>query len=65
MTISLVFRRGHRVRLEVASANLPLFSRHPNSGGDLSSETELRTARQSVHHDAGLASHLLLSLVPR
>jgi len=63
---SMLFRAGHRVRLEVSSSNFPRFSRHPNTDGDLTAvdEAGLQVARQTVYHDAARASCLLLPVVP-
>ena len=62
---SNVFRRGHRIRLEVASSNFPRFDRNPNSGKPFGSDTELLSARQTVFHDRDHPSHLLLPVIPR
>jgi uncharacterized protein len=64
---SVVFARGHRIRLEVSSSNFPRFDRNPNTGGDIASarESDLRTARQTVFHDAARASRLELPIVER
>ena len=63
---SMLFRAGHRIRLQVSSSNFPRFSRHPNVGGDLAAATEadLRPALQTVFHDAERASYLELPIVP-
>ena len=60
-----VFRRGHRIRLEVASSNFPRFDRNPNSGKPFGTDTELLSARQTVFHDRDHPSHLLLPVIPR
>lgn len=62
---SMVFRRGHRLRLEVSSSNFPRFDRNPNTGGDNARATasDLRAARQRVFGDAERASHLELPIV--
>ena len=64
---SMLFRAGHRIRLQVSSSNFPRFSRHPNVGGDLAAATEadLCPALQTVFHDAERASYLELPIVPR
>jgi len=59
-----LFRRGHRIRIEVASANYPRFNRNPNTGGSLADETELVPARQRVFHDTDHPSHLVLPVLP-
>lgn len=60
---SNVFRRGHRIRLEVSSSNFPRFDRNPNTGRKIADEKELRTARQTIYHDARHPSHLLLPVI--
>jgi uncharacterized protein len=62
---SNVFRRGHRIRLEISSSNFPRFDRNPNSGKPFGTDTELLAARQTVFHDRERASHLVLPIIPR
>ncbi len=62
---SNVFKRGHRIRLEVSSSNFPRFDRNPNSGKPFGTDTELLTAHQTVFHDGEHASHLVLPIIPR
>ena len=59
-----VFKKGHRIRVEVSSSNFPRFDRNPNTGHALGMDTEMRTARQTVHHSADYPSHILLPLIP-
>ncbi len=59
-----VFRKGHRVRLEISSSNFPRFDRNLNTGRDAGSDTEPRRASQTVLHSNGQASHLLLPIIP-
>ena len=63
---SMLFRAGHRIRLQISSSNFPRFSRHPNSGGDLAAATDadLRPALRPIFHDAERASYLELPIVP-
>jgi uncharacterized protein len=60
-----VFLPGHRIRLDVSSSNFPRFDRNPNTGGPFAREAELRTAYQTVFHDAGRPSRLVLPVIPR
>jgi uncharacterized protein len=62
---SHVFKRGHRVRLEITSSNFPRYDRNPNTGNDFAVDTELRTAQQTIFHALGSASHLVLPVIPR
>jgi hypothetical protein len=61
---SNLFRKGHRIRLEISSSNFPRFDRNPNTGRASAEEKELRRATQTVYHDATRASRLLLPVAP-
>lgn len=54
---------GRRLRVEVASASFPLFSRNLNTGGHNEMETNYVSAEQVIHHDAKRPSHILLPVV--
>jgi uncharacterized protein len=62
---SNVFKVGHRIRLQVSSSNFPRFSRNQNTGGSIGSDTELKSALQSILHDSGRASRVRLPVIPR
>jgi uncharacterized protein len=64
---SNLFKRGHRVRLEVSSSNFPHFDINLNNGMRVGEGTLLDAppATQAVFHDANRASRLLLPVVPR
>ena len=62
---SNLFKRGHRIRLEVSSSNFPRFDRNPNSGKTFGTDTELLPAKQTIFHDAKHPSHLVLPVIPR
>jgi putative CocE/NonD family hydrolase len=55
-----VFRRGHRLRLDVTSSSFPRFSRNLNTGEDVGTGTRIEVARQTVLHTDRYPSHLLL-----
>ena len=61
----ILFRRGHRIRLDVSSSDFPNFDRNHNTGADFWSDTELRVAHQTVFHSAEYPSRLILPVVPR
>jgi putative CocE/NonD family hydrolase len=65
LTTSNVFRAGHRLRIEVSSSNFPRFDRNLNTGGNNSDETELRLARNAVHHSRQHPSRLTVTVVRR
>ena len=59
-----VFRAGHRIRLEVASAAVPKFAAHTNTLAPPGSATEVVVAGNRVWHTAECPSRLLLPVVP-
>ena len=59
-----VFKRGHRVRLEVSSSNFPRFDRNLNTGADPATDAEIRVAHQTVLHNRAHPSHLILPVIP-
>ncbi|MCK5746784.1 MAG: CocE/NonD family hydrolase [Oricola sp.] len=63
MTTSNVFQKGHRIRVEVSSSSFPKYARNLNTGGDNYNESEPVVARNTIHHDAGNASYLVLPVI--
>lgn len=59
-----VFRKGHRIRLDISSSNFPRFDRNPNTGHDYGVDADLRTAAQTVYHTPVYPSHILLPIIP-
>jgi len=62
---SNLFKAGHRIRLEVSSSNFPRFDRNPNTGHELFTDAETRPALQTIMHERGFASHLILPVIPK
>ena len=62
---SNVFRAGHHIRLEISSSNFPRFDRNLNTGEDCGLGTRTEIAQQTVYHQAGQASHLVLPIIPK
>ena len=60
-----LFKRGHRIRLDIASSNFPLIDRNPNTGHTFGMDAEMRVAEQTVYHTAQHPSHLVLPVIPR
>src|SRR6185437_6022362 len=54
------FKRGHRLRLQVASAGHPRWNRNLGSGEPQATATTLRVADQTIYHDAAHPSTLIL-----
>jgi uncharacterized protein len=62
---AVVFRRGHRLRLDVTSSSFPRFSRNLNNGEDIGTSTRMVVAEQTVLHTDVYPSHVLLPVIPR
>lgn len=62
---SMVFKKGHSIRLEVSSSDYPRFDRNPNTGGDIATETMPMKAVQTVFHGKDMLSRIILPIVPR
>ncbi|TLY74455.1 MAG: CocE/NonD family hydrolase [Gammaproteobacteria bacterium] len=61
---SLVFRHGHRIRLDISSSNFPRFDVNPNTGEPLNDNRRWRIAENSVYFDPAHPSRIVLPLVP-
>ena len=59
--IANLFRRGHRLRLDISSSNFPHFDVNPNSGEPEGSWLHPRLARNRVFAAAERPSHILLA----
>lgn len=62
---SNLFKKGHRIRLDVTSSNFPRWDRNPNTGHALGADAELAVAHQTILHDAAHPSYVVLPLVPK
>ena len=60
----ITIRPGHRLRIELASAAFPTYSRNLNTGGNNETETKFIPAEQTVYHDAKHRSYILLPRIP-
>lgn len=60
-----VFEAGHRVRVQISSSDFPQWDRNLNTGGSLGTEgaARARVATQTVLHDAGHPSRVILPIV--
>ena len=60
---SNVFKKGHRIRLDISSSNFPRFDPNPNTGEQLGDHRSTRIATNTVWHDATRPSHVILPVV--
>jgi hypothetical protein len=62
---SLVFQRGHRIRLDISSSSFPRFDVNPNTGEPLNDNHRWRTANNTIYVDAAHPSHVVLPVIAR
>jgi uncharacterized protein len=62
---SNLFKRGHRIRLDVSSSNFPHFDLNLNTGAAEGAGGEMRVATNRVFVDEQRASRVVLPLIRR
>ncbi|MBI2925838.1 MAG: CocE/NonD family hydrolase [Verrucomicrobia bacterium] len=60
-----VFKKGHRIRVDVSSSNFPRFDVNPNTGEPLNDHRRMVSAVNTIQHDRRHPSHIVLPVVPR
>ena len=60
---SNVFKKGHRIRLDISSSNYPRFDVNPNTGDPLGDYRRMVPADNTVYHDAAHPSQLILPVI--
>ncbi|TDW25701.1 hypothetical protein EV128_117133 [Rhizobium azibense] len=62
---SRLFKKGHRLRLQIASSNFPRFDRNPQSGvaSTLASASDFTVAKQQIYSGAAYPSRIILPVV--
>lgn len=59
-----VFKKGHRIRIDISSSNFPRFDINPNTGEPLGKHRRTVSADNTVFHESGRASHVVLQVLP-
>jgi putative CocE/NonD family hydrolase len=59
-----VFKKGHRIRLDISSSNFPRFDVNPNTGEALGANRRWRVVDNTVYHNPEHPSALSLWLLP-
>jgi len=62
---SNVFKKGHKIRVEISSSDFPIFNRNLNAGKDPYTSTDMVKARQKIYHNAEYPSHIVLPIIER
>jgi putative CocE/NonD family hydrolase len=58
-----VFKKGHRIRVDISSSNFPRFDVNPNTGEPLGQHRRLIEADNTIHHTPAHPSQVLLPIV--
>lgn len=64
---SNLFKKGHRIRLDITSSNFPRWDRNPNTGRNFGEDQakDVVIARQTIFHDTEHPSSIILPIIPR
>lgn len=62
MATSNLFKKGHRIRIEVSSSNFPRFARNLNTGGKNYDEKDAVVAHNTIHHSKEYPSQISLPI---
>jgi putative CocE/NonD family hydrolase len=60
---SNLFKRGHRIRVDISSSNFPRFDVNPNTGAAEAKSEDLLIAKNRIYLDAQHPSHVILPFV--
>jgi len=61
---SNLFKKSHRIRLDIASSNFPRFDVNPNTGEPIGLNRRVVVAKNTVYHDRNHPSHVVLPIIP-
>jgi putative CocE/NonD family hydrolase len=59
-----VFKKGHRIRVDISSSNFPRFDINPGTGEPLGKHRRMISTENTVYHERGRLSHILLPVLP-
>ncbi|MHA2393757.1 MAG: CocE/NonD family hydrolase [Promethearchaeota archaeon] len=62
---SNLFKKGHKIRLDISSSNWPRFDINPNTGEPLGLSTKTKKAINTIYHDSNHESHIILPIIQR
>jgi putative CocE/NonD family hydrolase len=61
---AMIFKKGHRIRLDISSSNFPRFDVNPNTGEPLNDNRRSVIAVNTIYHDDRHPSQIVLPIVP-
>ncbi len=60
---SIVFSKGHKIRVLISSSNSPRFEPNPNTGKPSGIDDETKVAENTIYLNSKYPSHILLPIV--
>jgi hypothetical protein len=60
---SQLFRKGHRIRIDITSSSFPEYDRNMNTGNPIGEDANGVTAKQAVYHDSEYSSYIDLPVI--
>jgi predicted acyl esterase len=58
-----VFKKGHRIRVDISSSNFPRFDINPNTGEPLNRHRRTVTATNTIYHSERYPSRIVLPVI--
>lgn len=62
---SNVFKKGHRIRLDISSSNFPRFDANPNTGDFSGRDRRVLKAENTIWHSLSRPSRVVLPVIPK
>lgn len=59
-----VFKKGHRIRVDISSSNFPRWDVNPNTGEPLGKHRRMISADNTIYHSTEYPSHIVLPIIP-
>ncbi|MEQ9593103.1 MAG: CocE/NonD family hydrolase, partial [Cyclobacteriaceae bacterium] len=61
---SILFKKGHQIRLVITSSKAPHYDPNPNTGSEIATETNLVPVKNTIYHSKKYPSKILLPIIP-
>ena len=62
---SIVYKKGHRISVDISSSDFSHFDRNPNTGNTFGMDADMHTATQTIYHSDTYPSYVELPVIPR
>ena len=62
---SNIFKKEHRIRVDISSSNFPRFDLNPNTGEPLNDNRRMEIAINTILHGKEYPSHIILPVIPK